>query len=269
MTGFNAEWLALREPYDHGARDGDLVIGLDRSLGSEPVVRILDLGCGAGSNLRYLAPRLAFPQTWCLVDNDSAMLDTLSGSAGFDRKCHAILQHDLNALDGVPFDGVHAVVASALMDLVSPAWFQKLAERCRRAGAALLAALDYDGRLKWHPVLRDDDWIEALFNVHQRGDKGFGPAMGPAATGLMSDILTGLGYRVLTAPTPWDLGPHDAVIQCEFIAGVVAACLEASPGERERIMAWSERRRRTVGKGHSRLLVGHDDLLALPPGTQA
>ena len=32
--------------------------------------RIVDLAAGAGSNLRYLSPRLPFEQAWTLVDHD-------------------------------------------------------------------------------------------------------------------------------------------------------------------------------------------------------
>jgi hypothetical protein len=82
MSGFSAEWLALREPHDADARAAEL-IGLLRTQppltrnGAEaaPVPRaIVDLGAGSGANLRWLAPRLGGEQAWLLVDHDSALL---------------------------------------------------------------------------------------------------------------------------------------------------------------------------------------------------
>ncbi len=75
------DWLALREPVDHRSRAADLVAPLAEWWGSRPVQRVLDLGSGTGSNLRYLAPRLAGEQEWTLVDRDAALLDQATGAA--------------------------------------------------------------------------------------------------------------------------------------------------------------------------------------------
>ena len=267
MTGFHRDWLALREPYDHAARDGGLAGDLKEWLAREPDLRIMDLGCGTGSNLRYLEPHLPGRQTWCLVDNDAALLEALAERQGFDVKRHQLMLRDLTNLDGLPFD-THAVVASALMDLVSRSWFEELAGWCLKAGAALLIALNYDGRMEWRPGLPDDGWIEAQFNAHQRGVKAFGPAMGPDATTLMSDVLQSLDYRVSTARTPWLFGPEDGEIQKQLLDGIASACLELAPGEAHRITNWSNRHAQLISDGRSRLSVGHHDLLALPPGTR-
>ncbi|MGD8498218.1 MAG: class I SAM-dependent methyltransferase, partial [Chromatiales bacterium] len=57
MSGFSPDWLALREPLDARARSAALVDRL-RAQAPRGPRRILDLGSGTGSNLRYLAPRL-------------------------------------------------------------------------------------------------------------------------------------------------------------------------------------------------------------------
>jgi SAM-dependent methyltransferase len=72
---FTSDWLALREPVDHRSRDADLVASLAKWWRSFPSYRVLDLGSGTGSNLRYLAPRLGEQQEWTLVDRDGALLD--------------------------------------------------------------------------------------------------------------------------------------------------------------------------------------------------
>ncbi len=266
MTGFHQDWLALREPYDHTARDGELAAGLSSWLRADPAVQVMDLGCGTGSNLRYLAPRLPRPQTWHLVDNDSTLTDALARHNGFDAREHHVHLRDLTALHDLPIGSAHVVVASALMDLVSREWFSSLAGRCREAGAALLISLSYDGHMRWQPGLPDDAWIEAQFNAHQRGEKHFGPAMGPTANIVMSGILQDLGYRVTTAATPWVLGPRDGEIQKELLSGIAAACMAMAPQEEDRIACWSDRRGDLIREGHSHLKVGHGDLLALPPG---
>ena len=75
MTGFSADWLALREPADHRARDPATLTRVVAHLARLALPEIVDLGCGSGSNLRALAPRLGARQRWRLVDNDAALLD--------------------------------------------------------------------------------------------------------------------------------------------------------------------------------------------------
>ncbi|MFZ4711120.1 MAG: methyltransferase domain-containing protein, partial [Zwartia sp.] len=79
MTGFSAEWLALREPADHRARDQALQNTICEQLeivahAEQRAVRLIDLGCGSGSNLRALATRLPAQQHWTLVDYDPLLL---------------------------------------------------------------------------------------------------------------------------------------------------------------------------------------------------
>ncbi len=264
MTEFQRDWLAMREPYDHAARSPQLVDRFDDWMSAFPQTGIMDLGCGTGSNLRYLTARMKQSRHWHLVDRDTALLNALAEAEPFDSGTHTIVRKDLNDLAELPFGRVRAVVASALMDLVSAAWFTALAEQCRRAGAALFASLDYDGIMRWQPHLPDDLWINGQFNVHQEQDKGLGLAMGPTAKPIMCNVLEDLEYRVITAATPWHLGPADTAIQTRLVNDIAGACLDVHPEAHDRIKGWAESRRSIIAEGRSRLQVGHHDLLAMP-----
>ncbi len=56
--GFSADWLALREPADHRSRSAELLATLATRVEGRDTLRITDLGCGTGSNLRATAPAL-------------------------------------------------------------------------------------------------------------------------------------------------------------------------------------------------------------------
>lgn len=78
--GFSADWLHRREPFDAAARDGAAPrlalaarLAAWRPPGGEPL-RVIDLACGTGANLRWLAPRLGGAQQWLVVDHDVALL---------------------------------------------------------------------------------------------------------------------------------------------------------------------------------------------------
>src|SRR5882724_845129 len=73
-AGFSADWLALREPADLRARERSLADRLRRRFAAYPSLRVIDLGCGTGSNLRAVAPWLGRQQAWRLVDHDPALL---------------------------------------------------------------------------------------------------------------------------------------------------------------------------------------------------
>jgi len=286
MTGFSPDWLALREPADHAARDPGLVAALSRALPGalqdrapgDPV-RVVDLGCGAGSNLRALAPHLGPAQAWTLVDHDPALLaaararlaawaeraeedrDDLvlhrDGARIAVRFCALDLAADPAAALGERPD---LVTAAALFDLASEAWIAALAEAVIRCGAVFYTALTYDGAESWSPPHPADAAIHAAFLAHQAGDKGFGPAAGPGATDALSRAFRAHGYAVATAASPWRLGPGDAALLRALAEGTARAAAETGRVAAAEAEAWEALRQAP----ETTALIGHRDLLALP-----
>lgn len=253
--GFDAAWLDLREPADRRARDASLLGRAMAHLG--PGARVLDLGCGTGATARAFASMGAGALEWCFFDNDPALL----AAARLRHPRAETRLGDLADLDGVPLGGVRMVTASALFDLVSEGWASGLVERLAAQGTALYAALSYDGTMRWSPEDRLDAEVTARFNDHQRGDKGFGPSLGPQAAARLAGLLRARGYAVSCAPSPWHLGPQDAALQAALLSGIAAASREtglAGAGD------WAMRRRGALG--HARAEIGHIDILALPGG---
>src|SRR5690606_35877728 len=105
------------------------------------------------------------------------------------------------------------VTASALLDLVSADWLRRLSAFCAEAEAAVLFALTYDGRIEAMPRHPDDELVRELVNRHQTTDKGFGPALGPAAAAAAVDAFVERGYEVTSAPSDWRLHPGQRELQ--------------------------------------------------------
>lgn len=266
MTGFSAEWLQLREPCDTRARSEALVIALSSRLPSRPL-QVLDLGAGTGANIRYMAPLLGGEQRWIAVDNDPKLIGRQPSSleAPHFRCSVSSLQFDLVAdLSSLPISDGSLVTASALLDLVSAAWLESLASRCAALGATVLFALNYDGRVQCLPEDSDDDWIIDLVNRHQRGDKGFGPALGPDAARHACDAFAASGYETSIAPSDWVIESDERALQRELIAGWIGAACEMAPLEATRIERWGRRRDMHVTTGTLRIRVGHQDFMAWP-----
>lgn len=259
---FAADWLALREGADHRARAAGLLRRLQAQLPATGPLNVLDLGAGRGSNLRYLAPRLRGPQHWRLLDHDHRLLAGVAApprAADGSAVTFAGEIADLNRALPAALDDAQLVTAAALLDLVSAAWLQRLADGCAARGVPALLALSYDGCIQWPDTDPDDERLRTAVNAHQQGDKGFGPALGPAAWETAAAAFRASGCEVVVADSPWRLGPGDAPLIHALIDGWVAAACAQAPAAADRFRAWAGRRKATDS-----VTVGHRDLLALP-----
>jgi SAM-dependent methyltransferase len=268
VTGFSAEWLTMREPADGRARDADLSAQLVQRVRRQSPARFIDLACGTGANLRYIAPRVGGDQQWLLVDNDAALLEKaraagpMGGVAGWRVDTRRLdLATELRALDFAPGT---IVTASALLDLVSAEWLAQLVEQCRANQCTALFALSYDGRITLTPSDPDDEWIRQLVNRHQLGDKGFGPALGPAAARRTCELFGEAGYQVRSAQSDWELLPTEGLFQQALLEGWAGAATELVPNEADRCRRWLARRLAHVANQASHIVVGHEDVLAWP-----
>lgn len=259
-SGFSADWLALRERADAAARPPGIVEALRRI----ELRRAIDLGTGAGANFRYLSRRLDGIEDWLLVDSDHALLgEAAARHAGSKRPRVRCLRVELAAgLDELELERCDFVTAAALLDLVSSRWLEALAARCAAGAAAALFALSYDGRITWSPEDTDDERVRLLFNRHQRGDKGFGPALGPEAGVRAAACFARRGFRVEQHTSDWRLGATDAALQRALIVGYADAASEVAPHEAHLIRDWCSRRLAQVDGGSSEAVVGHVDVLA-------
>ena len=265
MSGFDPEWLALREPADAAARSLRLT-RLVADVLSQASVRAVDLASGTGANVRHLAPHLPMVHDWLVVEHDPQLVARALATAGRPVVARCV---DLDPEAGGPppelFEGRDLVTASALLDLVSERWIEAMIARCREAGAVVLFALTYNGEIRCAPRDADDDSIRDLVNEHQRSDKGFGPALGPASAVYASECLTAHGYCVERDESPWTLTPDRAELQRRLIAGWAEAASEIAPTRARSIASWRDRRMAHVAAGESRLIVGHEDVAAWLP----
>jgi SAM-dependent methyltransferase len=252
MSGFAADWLALREPADRAAREAGLVEALGAWAAGRGRLDVVDIGCGSGSTLRALAGTLPGAR-WRMVDDDADLLARALASAAALGAEAEPLRVDLAArLEDALRPAPALVTASAFFDLASIAWIDRFVQAAAAAGAAIYAALSYDGRETWAPPHPDDAALHARFLADMRRDKGFGPALGADAGAYLTGRLNAAGYDVRTASTPWRLAaPEDAAL----IAALADGCADATGASAE----W-----RTARRGAASVEIGHIDVLALP-----
>jgi hypothetical protein len=268
MSGFSAKWLGLREPYDLSARNRAVLEAVFDLLEGRPSVAIVDLACGTGSTFRALSPRIKARQDWRLVDNDLSLLARVPPSSppGINVTTVPVdLNRDLEAA----FDrAADLVTTSALLDLVSDDWLNRLAVEAAVRRLPVYAALSYDGRAELAPADPLDRRIVDAVNRHQRTDKGFGPALGPSAAQVAVATFERAGYAMTHGLADWDFGPSDRDMQTEVLSGWAAAAREIGDPPLPEIVDWLTRRCDWIAAGRSSVRVGHVDLLARPAGSR-
>lgn len=269
MSGFSAEWLALRESYDRTARNTSVLDAVRRHFAGQSAISVVDLACGTGSTVRALGHYLPPRQSWLLVDNDLSLLartSTLSQPPNRSVTARPVdLARDLElALDG-PLD---LITASALLDLVSAEWLDRLIIEAAVRRLPIYAALTYDGRTVMEPVSAFDKELLAGFNAHQRSDKGFGPALGPTAASRALERFEHFGYSLVQGPSDWVFGSEDRAIQEALFTGFTDVGALTTQMTADEIAGWLAHRRKYLAAGRSRLRVGHVDIFARPTGSR-
>src|SRR5262249_32650188 len=162
-------------------------------------------------------------------------------------------------------DETDLVTMSALLDLVSVQWLERLVTMLAISERPLYAALSYDGRATLMPACRHDDTVLAAVNRHQLTDKGFGPALGPQAAATAPECLRRQGFAVQKGLSDWTFGPSDRDIQLEMLAGWAGAAAEIGVAC-DLLDDWLAERRAHVETGRSQMRVGHIDFFAAPIG---
>ena len=283
MSSFSAHWLSLREPVDHAARNQQVqskVIEqvLHNHQASDKPFKVLDLGCGSGSNLRALGPKLGLDQNWTLVDYDADLLaharQTISHWADRvleDSESTLIVQIgnvgirvrfvvlDLNqAIEDLLKESFDLVTAAALFDLVSQSWVDRFVASLN---SPLYVVLNFDGQMRWHPAHALDERVCVAFDHHQQTDKGFGgPALGPQASAYLQKTLHQRGYQSLIGSSPWVIDAAHRDLHAELMRGIASAAGETGQLGFAEIEQWHK-----YHEHDDECVIGHIDLYAAKP----
>ena len=226
MTGFSADWLTLREPFDMRARNPSVLDAVAHYLATYPSVRIVDLACGTGSTLRALSARIPSRQNWNLVDNDLSLLARATATEHRDNVVVSGIPLDLNRDLEAALDGpVDLVTTSALLDLVSESWLERLTVEIAARAIPFYAALSYDGRAAFTPPDPFDTAVVGAVNLHQRTNKGFGAALGPAAAEVAPARFAALDCARVKEMQQQGSSPADIARTLGITTPDVQACL--------------------------------------------
>ena len=284
---FGADWLSLRERLDYAARNRALAVILAERLPMRP--RLIDLGAGTGSLFRFMAPVIARPQSWILADADGSLIEAaFDRTADWARGCgfsarltresrapaltigtsHGAWRIETLAIDlakvprGVPLDGIDAVVCSALLDLTSRQWMERLFAALR---TPFYASLTVDGRDAWFPRHPADLAVRLAFRRDQRREKGLGLALGVDAARVAEELLAASGFETISATSDWRIARGERSLGRVFARMTAQAASQAMPTRVGKIAAWTRARLDQATQARLAIRIGHCDILAFPP----
>jgi hypothetical protein len=120
------------------------------------------------------------------------------------------------------------------------------------------------GRVVLDPPDPLDSLITSVFNDHQRRITQRGRLLGPDAAAFAAAEFGRLGTTVLVRSSPWRLGPSEADLAAEWLAGWLGAAREQQPELAAETDIYKRRRLRQADAGQLAIVVDHADLLVLP-----
>lgn len=264
----SSAWLALREREDARARSRELAEAAAARLGEPPIV-VHDLGSGAGSMMRWLAPFLPGPQTWVLHDwNEDLLQSALDNPLPADAHGRPVSivtrTGELERLGEGDLHGASLVTASALLDVLTSEEVHAVAAACIAAGAPALFSLSVTGRVELRPRHPDDEAFRVAFNAHQLRTVHGRRLLGPHAAAVTRGLFLQAGWHVRPVDTPWVLGADAPRLTAEWLEGWTDAALEYEPRLRSAAPAYLQLRRAQLRRDELTAVVHHRDLLAWP-----
>ncbi|MGZ6670930.1 MAG: methyltransferase domain-containing protein, partial [Solirubrobacteraceae bacterium] len=147
------EWLGLREPADAAARSAELAERLAHHLPTTGRLVIHDLGGGTGAMGRWLAPRLPGRQHWVIHDRDAELLElAVASHPGSASVTVEVRRSDITRLAADDLAGASAVVASALLDMLTADELARMLDTCTAVGCPMLLAMTVVGRVALTPT---------------------------------------------------------------------------------------------------------------------
>lgn len=266
MGTFAIDWLNLREPVDHRSVNAVVRKSFTHAVAHHDVLKIVDLGSGTGSNMRGLSPWMAQHQTWTLVDFDQSLLDAAAAQPRLLNVAVETHRSDLATADIQDIvAGADVVTAAAFFDIASRDLVDRIVSATAATGAIFYTVLTYDGVAAWLPQDPADADMRLAFNAHQTRDKGLGAALGPDATDALDAAFSQRGYSVTTGPSPWVVETEHAEMRAMLDSGWADAVAETGTVSADDIARWRHGRLDPKTPDDRVSLIGHRDLLAVPP----
>ena len=282
---FTATWINLRESYDMLSRS-DLLQNLYKN-NKLNLKKVIDLGGGNGSFLRWCHYKNIIYDDFLIIDNDEALLksfyprtksylSTISLSLIKDNMMSYRIQNLKTNKDGFItlkkqdfyksidiINDYNLVSFSAVSDLLSKKFIKCLFDKINK-GTNLYFSICFDGRVKWKNKNKHDKYIVSMFNQHQKQEKTTGVALGLNSINFIKNLSKKNDYKIYIADSSWSVDSQDndsRIFQKAYLNTIYKPLKKFELTDKDILENWLKSKQNDIENKNSNLVVGHKDIL--------
>ena len=282
---FTTTWINLRESYDMLSRS-DLLQNLYKN-NKMNLKKVIDLGGGNGSFLRWCHYKNIIYDDFLIIDNDEALLKSfyprtksylskMSLSLIKDNMMSYRIQNIKNNKDGFItlrkqdfyksidiINDYNLVSFSAVSDLLSKKFIKFLFDKIDK-GTNLYFSICFDGRVKWKNKNKHDKYIVSMFNQHQKQEKTTGVALGLNSIDFIKNVAKKNDYKIYIADSSWSVDSHDndsRIFQKAYLNTIYKPLKKFELTDKYILKDWLKSKQNDIENKNSNLVVGHKDIL--------
>ena len=287
MDKFNLSWINLRENYDALSRSD--LLPAEYKKNKESCRKIIDMGCGNGSFLRWCYKKNIMFDEMSLIDNDKKLLYdffprtvkylkkyshkiTKSSFSKYeikknnDNKVRNINIVNINILDSLKCINEYNLVSfSAMSDLLSKNIIKKILDKIDK-NKSIYFSICFDGNIKWGVKNNFDKYINMMFNKHQQNDKGTGNAMGSKSIKYIETYSKKKNYNVKIKDSSWiitSLTSDRIKFKKMYLDTIYNGLKHDQNIDKKILKGWYLSRLKTIKLKRDTVTVGHKDILVL------
>ena len=260
MHKFNNDWLFYREKIDSISRNKKIIEKINRYFKDYKILSIADLGCGTGSNYRYMYPKIKVKQKWDMIDISFESIKEFKKITANTNKIININYKKFDLIKDIKkfkFENYDLITGSAYLDIMPKEWFYEFKKQNLNT-KVIYFSINYDGYFKFYPKHKDDEYVLQLFNKDQESDKGIGKkAVGKNCSQIINKVFTKT-HKTFVLNSNWNVSKNK-IFQDMFIN----FCENVIKKNKISLEPWIKFRRENIRLNKSKLLLRNKDFLAL------
>ena len=260
MHEFNNNWLIQREKIDSLSRSKIAISKINNFIKNKDKISIIDLGCGTGSNYRYLSPKIKKKQSWDMLDISLKSINYFKEDISKSKKVDNVKFIKTNVIKNIKkidFNNYDIVTGSAFLDIMPNSWFRDF-YNLNINSKIIYFSINYDGFFKFFPKHKDDGLVLKLFNSDQKSDKGIGlKAVGPNCSKIINSMFTKT-HKTFILKSDWKVENNK-----DFQLTFIKFCEDVVSKSNKNYKEWIHFRKDNILKNKSKIILRNKDFLAL------
>ena len=284
---FSLSWIKAREQYDLKYRSNLLKEQYKKDRSSFD--RIIDLGSGNGSFLRYCHCKKIIFKEMLLMDYDSKLLRDFYAStySYLNGKDYSILKesptkYKLKKIDIIKTKNIQLMNAnilkslniinnydlislSAMSDILPTLFIKKLLNKVDK-NKIIYFSICFDGNIKWASSHKYDKYILTMFNKNQETNKSSGYTVGAKSIKLIGEHSMKKKYNFQIEDSSWQLNSYNEsskYFQKMYLDTIYKPLKKDDITDKDMLSEWRKVKLKDIMAGKSKIVVGHKDILIL------